>query len=135
MNKAGVLVYIDDDQDDLLFFREAAKSLALPNEVKLFASAQEALGYLKLSTTRPFMVISDLNMPIMTGFELRREVLEDEALSKKCFPYLFLSTSSTHSVTQKAYEYAIQGFFQKPNDNKELKTLLKDIYTYWIKAE
>jgi CheY-like chemotaxis protein len=67
----------------------------------------------------------------MDGLELRKEINENEFLRKKSIPFIFLTTTSTKSVIEEAYEMMVQGYFVKPNSIQEIKETIKMIIDYW----
>ena len=50
-------------------------------------------------------------------------------------PLLLFSTSSASMAVIKAYSYAVQGYFVKPDTIEELTVILKAIITYWDLSE
>lgn len=131
MSKKGVILLIDDDRDDRELLEEVLKHLNIKNKILSFTDGRSALEYLKSTTDQPFLILSDINMPIMDGIELRKEVNADDVLRKKSIPFVFLSTTATRETVNQAYEMSVQGFFQKPSTMKELTTLLTLICRYW----
>jgi len=121
---------VDDDTDDEDFIRDAMEELGLVNELKFFHKAEELLSELKNTSVIPFMVICDINLPGMDGFQLREEVLKD-GTSGKSVPFIFWSTSASESQIKKAYDLAAHGFFIKGKTYKELKEGLNKIIIYW----
>jgi DNA-binding NarL/FixJ family response regulator len=67
----------------------------------------------------------------MDGLELRKEINENEFLRKKSISFIFLTTTSTKSVIEEAYEMMVQGYFVKPNSIQEIKETIKMIIDYW----
>ncbi len=135
MNKTGPIVIIEDDVDDLDIFAEIFKELNYSNEVIFFSSSLKALNYLIETNVEPFLVLSDINMPQLSGLELREKVLNNEDLRAKSIPYLFFSTSAEQAHVIEAYSRSIQGFFIKPNSFSKLKTMLVKIVEYWQECE
>jgi CheY-like chemotaxis protein len=131
MNKNGPILVIEDDEDDLLLIDEAFKSLGYPNEIRFFADAPSALNCLQTEDINPFLIISDLNMPMMNGFELRDIIQEDKRINQKCIPYVFLSTSADKDAVYQAYNLSAQGYFQKPNSITDLREELRVMVEYW----
>ena len=119
---------VDDDTDDEDFIRDAMEELGLVNELKFFH--KELLSELKNTSVIPFMVICDINLPGMDGFQLEREVLKD-GTSGKSVLFIFWSTSASESQIKKAYDLAAHGFFIKGKTYKELKEGLNKIIIYW----
>jgi DNA-binding NtrC family response regulator len=68
---APIVAVVDDDQQVLTAMRRALRSL--PVDVRLFPDAHTALA--ALATQRVAVLVSDFNMPGMTGVELVAEVL------------------------------------------------------------
>ncbi len=134
MNRTGPIVIIEDDQDDQYLFEEAFKHLNYANELLFFSDPQEALDYLNRKDVSPFLIMSDINMPKLNGFELRKKVHTDEELQNKCIPYLFFTTASDQKSVINAYSLAVQGFFVKQNSVSELEKTIRVIMEYWYRC-
>ena len=134
MNKNGPVIIIEDDADDQDVFKEVFEKLNYKNEIILFSDSQKALDYLSRSDIAPFLIISDINMPVMNGFLLRDKVRTDFQLHIKCIPYLFFTTASSQKSVIDAYSLSVQGFFVKPSSMKELEETIRVIMEYWIKC-
>jgi CheY-like chemotaxis protein len=131
MNKAGEIIVIEDDLDDQEMLTEIFKELGYPNKIVFFTDGNEALAHLTKSDVEPFLVLSDVNMPKMNGFELRKQVFENKALSSKCIPYLFFTTGADKKSVMDAYSMSVQGFFIKPSSMPALKKTIANIMEYW----
>lgn len=131
MNKNGAIVFIEDDIDDQDIFSMVFQELNYNNEIIFFNDGQEALKYLQEGTAEPFIVFSDINMPKLSGMELRNQIHENEDIRLKTIPYLFFTTSAGQENVIAAYSKSIQGFFVKPSDYQELKGTMKVIIDYW----
>ena len=131
MNKGGPIIIIEDDPDDQEALSVIFRRLNYKNEIIYFFDGYLALEYLITSEEKPFIILSDINMPKLSGFELRDKVRNNEDLALKCIPYLFLTTSTSERAVVDAYSKSIQGFFIKPNSFKELESTIKTIVEYW----
>ena len=131
MNKKGPIIIIEDDHDDRELLSVVFESLNVPNEVVYFENGELALDYLIRTDAHPFLILSDVNMPVLSGFELRDKVYNNEALRLKCIPYLFFTTSAAQKSVIDAYSKSIQGFFVKPNSIEEIRKVLSCIVEYW----
>ncbi|MCF2506839.1 response regulator [Dyadobacter sp. CY107] len=131
MNRNGDIVIIEDDKDDQFLFEEVFKELDYPNKRVYFNDGEAALDYLHLSTTVPFLVLSDINMPLLNGFELREKLKTDADINLKCIPYLFFSTALSQEMVIDAYSMSVQGFFVKPSSVLELTATIRIIIEYW----
>ena len=134
MKKDGPIIIIDDDEDDRLIFEEMLKSLNLPNEIILLGDSTKVVEFISQDHIKPFMVISDINMPRMNGFEMRDEILKDPYLTEKTVPFIFFTTVGNGYTVEEAFKRSIQGYFHKTSDMHQLKDTLKEITDYWRDA-
>jgi len=131
MNKTGPIIIIEDDKDDQEILMIIFEELGYINETVFFTDGNDALTYLNETNTKPFLILSDINMPKINGFELRMKVFTNEQLQSKCIPYLFFTTGATRKSVLEAYALSVQGFFKKPSDITALKVTIKRIIEYW----
>jgi CheY-like chemotaxis protein len=135
MNKIGPIVVIEDDAEDQEILAEIFKTLDYKNPIIYFSDSEEALQFLIDTKIKPFLILSDINMPKLTGFELRQKVHTNEDLNLKCIPYLFFTTTSAQKAIVDAYSQSVQGFFIKANSVDKLKNTIKKIVEYWQECE
>jgi CheY-like chemotaxis protein len=131
MPKSGPILLIEDDKDDQEMLQEVFTELRIPNILRFFNTCVEALDYLLTTIEKPFLIISDINLPAMTGMELKKEMNENEHLRNKSIPFVFLSTNPDQYIISKAYEMLVQGYFVKPGSMRELTEMIKMIVDYW----
>lgn len=134
MNKNGPIVIIEDDMDDQDFFKEIFEELQYKNEILFFPDGDKALSFLKTTNIKPFIIFSDINMPILNGLELREKINQNEDLRLKSIPYLLFTTSAEQRHVVDAYSKSVQGFFIKPVSFLELKETIITIVDYWNKC-
>jgi CheY-like chemotaxis protein len=130
MNKKGPIVIIDDDSDDQELLREMFAELDVTNEVLIFPDGESALDFLSNPSIHPFLIISDIKMPKMDGFELR-DLLSRKSLQLKTTPFLFFTTGGTPQSLNSAYALSVQGVFQKPVRFADWKQTMQNIVQYW----
>lgn len=131
MDKNGPVIVIEDDEDDQKILEEIFTSLDYKNKIVFFSDGNEALEYLNKTDIVPFLILSDINMPRINGFELRSKIHTNEQLHIKCIPYLFFTTSSDKKSVIDAYAMSVQGFFTKPDTFDKLKSTIQKIMEYW----
>ena len=132
MYKQGPIIIVEDDPDDQEIITDIFLKLNYPNEIIFFHNGEKALEYLMDTSVKPFLIISDINLPILNGLELREKVHNNEQLRLRCIPYLFLTTSDSHQTVVDAYSKSVQGFFIKPNTLDDFERMLKNIVEYWL---
>ncbi|GAA4332096.1 response regulator [Flaviaesturariibacter amylovorans] len=135
MAKTGPIIIIEDDTEDRHLMELALNELHLPQERRFFDSAQEVLYYLMDTQEKPFLILSDVDLPGMSGIELRRKINESFFLSRKSIPFIFFSNSARSEDVDDAYKTMVQGYFVKPFHLEELKEKLRIIFDYWSTTE
>lgn len=131
MFKNGPIIIIEDDADDQELLKDVFRDLQTPNIIRFFDSCAHALHYLMTTIEKPFLIISDINLPAMSGLELCREIFANESLKMKSIPFVFLTTSSDQTLIAQAYQMFVQGFFVKPSSMQELRDTIRMIVDYW----
>ena len=131
MQNTGPIVVIEDDVDDQQLLDETFKFLQYPNEVVYFADGHKALAYIEKTDVQPFLILSDINMPAIDGFALKKMIKNNEALNIRCIPYLFFTTGIDKKGVSEAYAMSAQGFFIKPSTMAGLQNTIRKIVEYW----
>ena len=117
-NGARIVLLVEDDAD----LREVmAEALALQNIATAVAgNGAEAIGYLRNSPP-PALILLDLMMPVMDGFQFRRE---QQAVPAWCeIPVVVLSADRELQV--KIGPLAVAGYLRKPVDFAELVAVIQ----------
>lgn len=131
MQKGPVFI-IDDDPDDQDIVREIWKELGFLNELVFFSRAEDLYEHMLAAEEAPFIIISDVNLPKMNGFELRKKLLDNGSRKMKSVPFIFWSTNAPSGQIEFAYDLAAHGFFVKGTKFEEVKETLKTIVEYWL---
>jgi type II secretory ATPase GspE/PulE/Tfp pilus assembly ATPase PilB-like protein/ActR/RegA family two-component response regulator/RNA polymerase subunit RPABC4/transcription elongation factor Spt4 len=117
---------VDDEFGILKMVELALKPLNL--EVHTAQNGREALE--KIAALTPNIVITDINMPVMDGFDFIRELRSD--VSTMFIPVVILSSRDTAEDKLKGFTYGTDDYITKPFDYSELqarvKRLLKRTY-------
>lgn len=135
MSHTSPILIVEDDQDDCELIQTALKDMGITNEQKCFGDGKQALNYLQNSHEKTFLILSDINMPNLNGFELKKKINANESLKKQAIPFVYLTTSNSKQDIDKAYDVFAQGFFTKPNNYNTLIGLLTKIIQYWKSSE
>jgi CheY-like chemotaxis protein len=132
MNLSGPIINIDDDDDDHEIIIAVCEKLGIGKHLKCFRDGEQALEYLKVSHEYPCVILCDINMPKITGFELRKTINANNSLRKRSVPFIFYSTGADLLQVQEAYGMTVQGFFLKGKDFRDAERTLKVILDYWL---
>lgn len=113
MSAAPILIV-----DDNALNSKLAKLLLVRNGyvVETAANAEEAIELLK--TTVPRLILMDLQLPGMNGFELTRLLKQNPVLSH--VPIIALTAYAMKGDEQRALETGCDGYIAKPLDTRAL---------------
>ncbi len=122
----------DDSQKPLVLIVEdnkeigeyIASSLKEDFDSSLVENGQEALDFLKEQS--PYLIISDIMMPIMDGLELTRKVRENFETSH--IPIILLTSTSSVEDQIEGMEYGADMYITKPFNATFLRLSAKNIY-------
>ncbi|PWV56584.1 response regulator [Chitinophaga sp. S165] len=131
MAKTGPILILEDDHDDREIYEKIFASLGVKNEVRFFEGGDDLLRYLQVTLEQPFIIFSDINLPRMSGIELRRIIDADPFLKKKSIPFIFLTTIESKEVVEEVYEMTAQGYFVKQYLLSDIEKQIKQILDYW----
>jgi CheY-like chemotaxis protein len=127
----GPILILEDDPDDQLMYTEAINELDFKNKLYFYEDGNKLIDYLLTTSEQPFLIISDVNLPIMRGPELKKRIMENDYLRLKSIPFIFLSTTANVREVREAYELMVQGYFVKENTFEKIKETLNMIVSYW----
>ena len=118
-------VLVVDDEVDIqdLFLQKFRKEIRNGEiEFSFAISGENALVYLHEHKSEAILILSDINMPGMSGIELLREIVEKNTKPK---PIVMMSTAYGDDETRnKALSLGADDFLNKPLDFGDLKERL-----------
>jgi CheY-like chemotaxis protein len=120
---------VDDTPQDRFLAQEAFGHLCPECVLTCVGSGQEALELLRSPGFEPDVVLLDLNMPGMSGFEVLRAMKEDVRLTH--IPVVILSTSSAHEDVKQAYTLHASSYLVKSASFSEFLEQLEQFLHYW----
>lgn len=120
------VIMIDDNEDDLLFTRIAFERCGREADLVQFVKAQDALAYLVSGElTEPALVLLDINMPGMSGFNFL-QAYEQLALSS-CTAVIVVMLTSSNDERDKERAFRspmVKGYLTKPISRPKAAELL-----------
>jgi PAS domain S-box-containing protein len=113
--RSGIhVVYVDDDEALVYLVRRVLTRRGV--RVTAFESSVQAMNELRVGGLRPDVLVTDLNMPAMSGFELAQEVL----LAQPRLPVILTSGYVSDEMEQRAEKLGIHRVLYKPTSPDEL---------------
>ena len=124
------VLHVDDSEDDRFLFARSVKKL--PISLSAASSGDEALKRLAETKQLPDMILLDIRMPRMSGFEVLEKLKSAEPLS--LIPVVMFSNSSHPGDVQRARQLGAMGYCVKPADAADYQKLSSDIYSGWVRS-
>jgi two-component system chemotaxis response regulator CheY len=116
------IMIVDDSPAMRTFIGRIVQLSGLDVEACIQASnGQEALSLLRTQTVD--VVLSDINMPLMDGEQLLKELSEDALL--KGVPVVIVSTDSTDLRKKRMLDLGAKGYVRKPFAPETLRNELE----------
>jgi two-component system chemotaxis response regulator CheY len=115
-------IFVDDSQTVLSAVKLAISDM--PIETKFYTDATQALADFR-SGLKPDLIVTDLNMPIMNGFEFLSEIRNLE--STATVPVLILTTESSPQMKEKGKALHATGWIVKPFNTAQFKQAISRV--------
>jgi len=130
-DKDVMLFLVEDDDVDAMAVTRALKQLKILNPVVRARDGVEALEMLRAENVvrKPFVILLDINMPRMNGFEFMEVVRQDPALSSSVI--FVLTTSESDQDKFAAYQKHVAGYIVKQRMEEGLLDIIKMLNLYW----
>lgn len=125
------LLLVEDDEVDIMSIEKSIKNASFIDKMHIAKNGLEGLEALK-KITSPVIVLLDLKMPVMNGFEFLEELRKNEKL--KNTPVIVLTSSELDIDIEKAYSYNVAGYITKPLNipgNTNLFDYITIFGNYW----
>ncbi|WP_420316634.1 response regulator [Ekhidna sp.] len=111
------ILIVDDNPDIRLLISELLKK-----DYRIFEAPNGVEAINKLKERSIDLIITDLSMPIMDGFELIEEIQQTKY---KDIPCLIISSRADKEQLHKALDKGVEFILPKPFDSKELRARVK----------
>jgi len=132
--KAKILL-IEDNAADIRLTKEVLQDNKIVRTLDVVRNGVEAIDFLrkigKFSTTsKPNLILLDLNLPKRNGFEVLEIVKQDKELRR--IPIVILTVSDAKEDLIKAYNLHANSYVIKPLEMKEFHKIINSIVNYWF---
>ncbi len=135
IGKTVEILLVEDNPADARLVMEVFKDFKINNKLYHVKDGVEAMDYLHhkgeyVDTSKPDLILLDLNLPRKDGREVLKEIKEDEEL--KCIPVVILTTSSAEDDVIKTYCNHANCYIIKPVDFDQFINVIQSIESFWL---
>jgi len=129
------ILLIEDNRGDILLMQKAFKQIAMPNNVNVARSGEEALQILRREGThtgasQPDLIMLDLNLPKKSGKDVLQEIKSDDTL--RHIPVIVLTSSRADLDVLRIYNLHANSYIVKPNNFEKFGEIVASIEKYWF---
>jgi len=137
MEKQALILLVEDNPMDVVLTLDAFKEANLKNKINVARNGKDALDYLfgrNKYTNReefplPNLILLDLKMPGIDGFEVLRQIKNTELLKR--IPVIILTSSKEEGDRALSYDIGANSYLLKPVSFKGFIDVVKKIDDYW----
>jgi CheY-like chemotaxis protein len=136
MNDLKRILLVEDDPKDVELTMAGLTDYNLANEVIVARDGEEALDYLcrkgKYQTRphgNPAVMLLDLKLPKVNGFEVLEQVRADENL--KMIPVVVLTSSHEERDLVQSYKLGVNAYVVKPVEFHQFVNAVKELGAFW----
>ena len=138
MVREEAILLVEDNPDDELLTRRALEKNNLCNELVVVRDGEQALDYLfgtgsyegRDTNNMPQVVLLDLGLPKVDGFEVLERVRSDERTSR--LPVVILTSSKEEQDCVESYVRGANSCVRKPVDFLEFHAAVQQLGMYWM---
>lgn len=128
MSESKCILLVDDDQTTILLTQLFLESMSL-TDVHASSNGQEAIDFIldhcdEPTPQCPNLVLLDLNMPVMDGFEFLDEFEQMDCNNKENIKVVVVSSSDSKRDRERIQHYKVAGYIVKPLTEEKLKPFL-----------
>jgi CheY-like chemotaxis protein len=141
MSNSDAILLAEDRDDDIFLIRKAFERGNLPNPLQVVRNGEETIAYLKgegkfanrAEYPLPGLLLLDLKMPLLDGFEVLNWLRTQPALSS--VRVVVLTSSDRIRDVNAAYQLGARSFLVKPLEFENYVEVCKIIKTYWLELD
>jgi CheY-like chemotaxis protein len=131
-SRVVTILLVEDDEVDVKALKWAFEKLKVANPLVIARDGVEALETLR-ELPRPYLIITDINMPRMNGIELLRKIRESEDYRDSIV--FVLTTSNDEQDKIDAYDLNVAGYMLKTDMGTSFTRAIALIDNYWKVVE
>ena len=129
------ILLVEDNPGDVRLTLEALKEGKVLNNLSVVGDGVEALAFLRqegrhVDAPYPDLILLDLNLPKKNGYEVLREIKEDQSLRR--IPVVVLTVSKDEEDILKSYDLHANCYITKPVDLDQFINIVRSIENFWL---
>lgn len=133
--RVAEILLVEDNEDDVFLTREAFEAAHLRVNLHHVDNGEKCLQFLRkqgpyADAATPDLILLDMNMPVMDGYEVLSEIVKDAKLHH--LPVVVLTTSYEAEDIRKMYGLRCSSYITKPVDFDSFTKAISQLAGYWL---
>jgi chemotaxis family two-component system response regulator Rcp1 len=133
------VLVVEDSESDVELLREALSDSEPQVELDVVRHGEDALAFLRREgrfegAESPDLMVLDLNLPRMGGFEVLRALRADVDPRLRRLPVIVFTTSGNHDDVETAYDLHASSFVTKPSGFDRYLETVQAFREFWLRV-
>jgi CheY-like chemotaxis protein len=131
------ILFVEDNEADIKITLRAFGKARLKNNIFVVRNGQQALDFMyhrgdypdAVKFPRPDIIVLDINMPVMSGYEVMEALKKDTEF--RLIPIIMLTSSKSEEDIVRSYDNGAASFIQKPVEYEKFVKVVEGFNLYW----
>lgn len=128
MDKINCILLVDDDETTNFVNQLLLEHMEITDQVLVASNGRQALTLIEQQCC-PMLILLDINMPVMNGFEFMEAYEGLELPQKQAVVVVMLTTSLNPKDMERLEQMPIQGYLNKPLTEEAVRALARQFFT------
>ena len=138
MNQKRSILLVEDNPDDEELTLRALNRNLIANDVVVAHDGEEALDFIfgrgawagRDPADLPALILLDLNLPVLDGLGVLRQIRADERTRRA--PVVILTSSNEQRDLVRSYDLGANSYVRKPVEFEEFVEAVRQLGVYWL---
>jgi len=132
MHEHVTILLIEDDSGHAVLIEKNLRRAGIANAIIKLADGQKAVDFLFAREgdsgpehSRPFLILLDLNLPVLSGYQVLQAIKSDKRLQN--IPVIILTTTDNPHEIDRCYELGCNVYMTKPVDYEQFSEAIRKL--------
>jgi CheY-like chemotaxis protein len=138
METTGIILYAEDDENDVFLMQRAFKQAGVPNPLLILPDGNRTVDYLlgkrqysdRTAYPLPHLILMDLKLPGISGLDILKLIRTTPSTSTT--PVVILTSSNEDQDIDRTYLQGANAYLVKPSSPERLLFMVQAIRDFWI---
>jgi CheY-like chemotaxis protein len=128
------VLYVEDEENDVMLVRIGFKRAGIEHPLHVLTDGKQAIDYFlgpnRVDGSAPCLLLLDLNLPQLSGFEVLDRLRREEQFKE--LPIVILSSSEQSADKERAARLGASEYMVKPASMAQIVEIAGEIKRRWL---